>query len=81
MDWQNHCWIPLTLASVLAVFLVVPTAGPAEEPTKHVMCEITTDGKTETKQVASAEECTQMGGKVATAKPYNRHHRYKRHKK
>ena len=63
MDSQKHCWIPLTLASVLAVFLAVPTAGRAAEPTKHVMCEIAKDGKTETKQVASVDECTQMGGR------------------
>ena len=81
MDSKKHGWTAFAIVSVLAVFLAVPTAGRAEEPAKHVMCEIANDGKTEKKQVASAEECTQMGGKVVTArrpKPHGQHQRYKK---
>jgi starvation-inducible outer membrane lipoprotein len=78
MNSQKHRWIPFTLASVLAVFVAMPAEIRAEEPMKQVRCRITEGGKSETKQVASAEECAQMGGKVVRAQPYNRHNRHKK---
>jgi hypothetical protein len=70
MNTKKHRWIAFALASVLAVFVAVPTASHADMPKKkkHVKCEITDGGKTEIKKVATAEECTAMGGKVVAAK-------------
>ena len=56
----------LAAAPVMAAFLAAPQASVAA---KHrVKCEIIKSGKTETKEVATAKDCTDMGGKVVTAK-------------
>ncbi|HVP30684.1 MAG TPA: hypothetical protein VMW35_16140 [Myxococcota bacterium] len=59
--------LSLAMAPVLAVFLAAPVASRAAETGNKVKCEVTKDGKKTTEMVKSAEECTQMGGKVATA--------------
>jgi len=72
MASKNHGWIALALTSVCAVVLAAPSVGHAAEPKKHVRCEITTDGKTQTKSVASADECTKLGGKVVSKKHHHK---------
>ena len=59
--------IVLALTSACAVALASPSVSSAASK-KNVKCEITTSGKTEVKHVASADECTKMGGKVAAKK-------------
>jgi hypothetical protein len=57
------------LVAALALGLMGGVAGIAQAATKthKVHCEVTTNGKKETKVVASAEECTKMGGMVVKA--------------
>jgi len=70
MELKRRLSIALAIMPALAAFLATPTVGQAATHTKkHVTCEITKNGKTETKKVATAQECTDMGGKVVTAKP------------
>ena len=76
MDPKKRPWIALAIVPVLAAFLAAPTVGRAATHKKHVMCEITKDGSVETKKVATAEECTAMGGNVAAKK-----HAAKKHPK
>jgi hypothetical protein len=59
-------WISLVMAPVVAAFVAVPVASRAAEHEKKVKCEITKEGKVETKEVKNAEECTKMGGKVVS---------------
>lgn len=66
MSLKRSLCISLALAPVLAAFLAVPISARAAEHKKHVKCEVTKDGKTETKKVKSADECTKMGGKVVS---------------
>jgi len=66
MRLGKKLFLSLAIAPVLAAFLALPAASTAAEHEKHVKCEITKDGKTETKEVKSAEECTKLGGKVVT---------------
>jgi hypothetical protein len=74
----KRLWIALTAAPALAAFVAVPNAGIAA--TKHrVKCEITRNGKTETKKVATARDCTDMGGKVVTAKASTTTHTTKKY--
>jgi hypothetical protein len=68
MDSKKHPWIALAIAPVLAAFLAAPTVGQAATHKKHVRCEITKDGNVETQKVATAKECTAMGGKVVAKK-------------
>ena len=55
----------LLLTAVTTGFL--GSAGIAHAAGK-VSCEVTKNGKKEVVMVATAEECTKMGGKVATPK-------------
>ena len=64
---SKNRWIALALTSACAVLLAAPTVSHAATK-KTVRCEITTSGKTKVKKVASAQECTDMGGKVAAKK-------------
>jgi hypothetical protein len=66
MSPKKHTrWIALAAASACALFLAVPHASQAATHKKHTVdCEVKADGKTETKKVATADECTAMGGKV-----------------
>ena len=68
MKFSRSLWVALAMAPALALFLGVPARVQAADPAKHVKCEVTKSGKTETKEVASADECTKMGGKVAEEK-------------
>ena len=63
---RKRLWIALAAAPVMAAFLAAPQASVAAK--HHVKCEIIRSGKTETKEVATAKECTDMGGKVVTPK-------------
>ena len=63
---RKRRWIVLAAAPVMAAFLAAPQASVAAK--HHVKCEIIKSGKTETKEVATAKDCTDMGGKVVTAK-------------
>jgi hypothetical protein len=66
MSSKTHRWTALAVGVLLAASLGAPIAARAADPKKHhVKCEVTKDGKTETHEVASADECTKMGGKVA----------------
>jgi len=58
----------LVSAPVLAAFAAAPQAVLAAEAKHHVKCQVTKNGKTETKTVATSEDCSAMGGKVVTAK-------------
>jgi hypothetical protein len=68
MSLRKGLHISLAALPLVVGVLAHPTASRAAEPKKHVKCEITTDGKTETKMVASADECTKLGGKVVPPK-------------
>jgi len=76
MDSKKRPWIALAIVPVLAAFLAAPTVGWAATYKKRVTCEITKNGNAETTKVASADECTAMGGKVAPKK-----HAAKKHAK
>jgi len=67
MKLTRRFWIAFAMAPALASFLGAPVGVQAASG-KHVKCEITKDGKTETKSVKSADECTKLGGKVPEAK-------------
>lgn len=61
----------ITLGLLIAVFgssLAVAGEPAKTEEAKKVACEVTKDGKTETQEVANAEECTKLGGKVKEEK-------------
>ena len=64
---KRQIWMALAIAPMLVAFLATPTVSRAAD--KHVKCEVTKDGKTETKQVKTADECTKMGGKVVPKEP------------
>ena len=66
MTLGKNLWLSLALAPVLASFLALPVTGRAAEHPKHMKCEVTKDGKTETKEVKSKDDCTKMGGKLIT---------------
>jgi hypothetical protein len=53
-------------AAAAATLLAIPALGYAAE-TGKVRCEVTQAGKKQIKHVATAEACTQMGGKVFTS--------------
>jgi len=63
----NRLWIALAAAPAIAAFVAAPNASIAKS-SHHVTCQIIHNGKTETKKVATAKDCTDMGGKVVTAK-------------
>jgi len=65
----NRLWIALAATPALFAFLAVPMVSSAATK-NHVKCEVTNpkSGKTETKKVATEKACTDMGGKVETAK-------------
>jgi len=69
MTFKKSLFRMLTVAPVLAALLAVPVVSHAADPAKPVKCQIKKDGKTEVKEVKSAEECTKMGGKVLGEKP------------
>jgi hypothetical protein len=60
-------WILLAVAPVAIAFLAAPHASIAKSK-NHVTCQFTHKGKTETKKVASAKECAEMGGVVVSTK-------------
>ena len=73
MDAKTQRWTTLAAGFLFAASLGVAAAARAEDPKteakkQHVKCEVTKDGKTTTHTVKSAEECTQMGGKVVEKK-------------
>ena len=63
MNSRRSVWMAVAMAPVLAAFLAAPLAASAAKHKKSVQCEVTKDGKTETKKV-SAQKCTELGGKV-----------------
>ena len=63
----KRLWIALAAAPALVAFLAAPNAGVAKTK-NHVSCQIVQNGKTETRKVATAKECTDLGGKVVTPK-------------
>ena len=65
---KKRLWIALAIAPVLMAYLAVPAVSQAAAKAKHVKCEVTKDGKTETKQAKNADDCTKMGGKVVEQK-------------
>ena len=54
----------LVLTAVATGFL--GSVGIAAQAAGKVSCEVTKEGKKEVVKVATAEECTRMGGKVVT---------------
>ena len=60
----------LVMAFVVAGFLGVASQAPAAD---KLECSIMKEGKHTTKTVASREECTKLGGKVAEAKTTAKH--------
>ena len=75
MQSMKRLWIGLAMAPVLvAVLGVAPVARAAE---KQIKCEMTKDGKTETHQAASAEDCAKMGGKVVSGTKHKTRHKKK----
>lgn len=66
MKSMKRLGIAFVMAFVLAGFVSAFGVAPAAAAT--VKCQVTMKGKTGVKQVANAEECTKMGGKVVAAK-------------
>ena len=64
----KRLWIALAAAPVIAAFVAAPNASFAASKENHVTCSVVHNGKTETKHVATAKDCTDMGGKVVSAK-------------
>jgi len=60
--WAGFAVVPVCVALLGAAGV----AGAAT--TKKVRCEVKEGGKTHIKHVATADECTKMGGTVAPAK-------------
>jgi len=59
--FMKRLLIGLAALAAFVSFSGVAVVARAEGPVK---CEVTKEGKKETKQVATAAECTKMGGKV-----------------
>jgi hypothetical protein len=67
MHTKKGLRIALATAPLVAALLGAPAATRAATPAKHVHCETMKNGKTQTTRVATAEDCTKMGGKVVVA--------------